>query len=404
MKVNNLLATMSLFLCLPLTALAQGNNTGMGGEDDDTPSIAERVLKLEKKTDAFNLYLNFAAAARATEHNGTWKGAFVNRQLRLEIKGHVTDKLFYRLRQHLNSGYEPQGEDNFAKATDMMMVGYTFNPKWEVQAGKIGQIWGGYEYDENPLFIYQYCDFVGHMECFVAGAQVTFKPIPTQEFGLQITDSHNGTFEQEYAKDAKMAGPNFATDREQLTPSNIPLTYIANWNGNFFNDRLQTRWAWGLQTQAKGKYSRMLSLGQRLNLPKLQWYIDYYGAVDELDRLRIASGELTSLVNNEKDVFFGNVHYNALVSEANWQFAPRCNFKLRGSYETTSIPQYEALKNYRKYYSYVASLEYFPVKGQNLRLFLAYMGQKVDYNQACGLSDYHINKLELGLMYRIKCY
>ena len=103
-----------------------------------------------------------------------------------------------------------------------------------------------------------------------------------------------------------MAGPNFAIDREQLTPSNIPLTYIANWNGNFFNDRLQTRWAWGLQTQAKDKYSRMLSLGQRLNLPKLQWYIDYYGAVDELDRLRIASGELTSLVNNEKDVFFGS--------------------------------------------------------------------------------------------------
>ena len=120
--------------------------------------------------------------------------------------------------------------------------------------------------------------------------------------------------------------------------------------------------------------------------------------------MRIASGELTSLVNNEKDVFFDNVHYNTLVTEANWQFAPRCNFKLRGSYETTSIPQYEALKNYRKYYSYVASLEYFPVKGQNLRLFLAYMGQKVDYNHACGLSDYHTNKLELGLMYRIKCY
>ena len=43
MKVNNLLTAIALFLCLPLTALAQGNNTGMGGEDDDTPSIAERV-------------------------------------------------------------------------------------------------------------------------------------------------------------------------------------------------------------------------------------------------------------------------------------------------------------------------------------------------------------------------
>ena len=30
-----------------------------------------------------------------------------------------------------------------------MMVGYTFNPKWEVQAGKIGQIWGGYEYERK---------------------------------------------------------------------------------------------------------------------------------------------------------------------------------------------------------------------------------------------------------------
>jgi len=37
MKVNNLLTAIALFLCLPLTALAQGNNTGMGGDDDDTP-------------------------------------------------------------------------------------------------------------------------------------------------------------------------------------------------------------------------------------------------------------------------------------------------------------------------------------------------------------------------------
>ncbi len=59
----------------------------------------------------------------------------------------------------------------------------------------------------------------------------------------------------------------------------------------------------------------MISLGQRLNLPKLQWYIDYYGAVDELDRLRIASAELAPLTNNEHGVFFGNVHYNSFVTE-----------------------------------------------------------------------------------------
>lgn len=80
---------------------------------------------------------------------------------------------------------------------------------------------------------------------------------------------------------------------------------------------MNTRWAWGLQTQAKGKYSRMLTLGQQLNLPKFQWYFDYMGAFDDLDRLKIATNELGgAFVDDEGNalgnVYLGKVHYTAL--------------------------------------------------------------------------------------------
>ncbi len=61
-----LLVISSLFVSLG--AAAQGNNTLMGGNDNGVQSIAERITKLEKKHDAFNVYVNFAGSVRA-EHD-----------------------------------------------------------------------------------------------------------------------------------------------------------------------------------------------------------------------------------------------------------------------------------------------------------------------------------------------
>ena len=57
-------------LTLTLGASAQGNNTAMGGDHEGCTSLAERVLKLEKKNDAFNVYINYAASFQETD-NGT---------------------------------------------------------------------------------------------------------------------------------------------------------------------------------------------------------------------------------------------------------------------------------------------------------------------------------------------
>ena len=397
-----------IMLAVSLTASAQGGNTRMGGNDGDYQSLAERVVNLEKKNDMINVYINYAASAQAKESNGEWSTGFANKELRFEMKGNLTDKLFYRLRHRLNRSNVAMGEDNFAKATDIMMIGYSFSDKVSLMGGKMCQIWGGFEFDENPMFIYQYSDMLDNMDIFMTGAVLSVKPVPTQEIALEVSDANNGKLEENYG-----ANPVLVNDHscKPLVQARNPLTYIVNWNGSFLGDKLQTRWAWGLQTQARGCYSRMLTLGQRLNLPKLQWYVDYMGAFDDMDRLGIASGDSPlnlyhSEINNETplNIRYNKVHYNTFTTKLNWQFAPQWNLMLKGTYETVNVKSVEVLRDYRKSFGCVGSVEYYPDKTQNFRMFLAYVGKKVDYSKTCGLKDYNTNRIELGFMYRIKCY
>lgn len=111
----------------------------------------------------------------------------------------------------------------------------------------------------------------------------------------------------------------------------------------------------------------MITLGQQLNLPKLQCYLDYMGAFDDLDQLGIATSEVMPLLNvaddeTEVNPHFGKVKYHTLTAKSDWQFAPSWNLQLKGMYGITTVCNSELLHNYRRSYGYVGTLEYFPVK------------------------------------------
>ena len=400
--MNKTLLTCAL-LTVSLTAGAQnGANIGMGGSEGNYASLAEKVAKIEKKNDAFNVYFNYAASFQAERNSlvDEWHTGFANKQLRLEIKGNIGDHLFYRLRHRLNKTNEARTQDNFSKATDIMMAGWKFNDKWSVQAGKMCQIWGGFEFDENPMYIYQYSDMVDNMDNFMAGVVVSYKPVSTQEFAVEVSDANNDSFSKVYGAGAASQEENSV---RPLTSSRNPLTYIANWNGSFADGMINTRWSWGIQTQARHKYSRMLILGQQLNLDKFQWYVDYMGAWDGLDRLGIATSDL-GLNGGGHNLYASDVHYNSFITKVNWQFAPHWNLMLKGMYETASVSKLERGKNYRKSFGYMSSVEYYPLKDQDFRVFLAYVGRKYDFSEKSGLKDYNTNRIELGFMYRIKAF
>ena len=391
-------------LALSVSMNAQDNH-GYGGDDGHFKSLAEEVTKLKKSNDMFNVYLNTAASAQVeTDNEHEWSTGFKNKHLRLEIKGNLTDKLYYRFCYRMTNSNVARSEDNFARSTDVVMIGYRFSDKFSVEAGKIFQPFGGYEVDENPIYIYEYSDLTGGLECYLGGVVVNYKPVPTQEIVVGVTNAHNDKFADVYG-DNSLAIEGDGTQNRILEKTHIPLGYSLGWNGSFLNNRLLTRWSWGIEGEARHKYSRMLILGQKLNLDRLQWYFDYMYQNDGLDRFGLASREVRDFfpaVGGE--VWMSDVHYTSFITKLNWQFAPQWNLMLKGMYETASVTKVDRFKDFRKSYGYVGSVEYYPVKSQDFRVFLAYVGRKVTYKDGVGLDKYNTNRIELGFKYRIKAY
>lgn len=401
--------TRKTLLCCCLLALSVSmnaqDNHGYGGDDGHFKSLAEEVTKLKKSNDMFNVYLNTAASAQVeTDNEHEWSTGFKNKHLRLEIKGNLTDKLYYRFCYRMTNSNVARSEDNFARSTDVVMIGYRFSDKFSVEAGKIFQPFGGYEVDENPIYIYEYSDLTGGLECYLGGVVVNYKPVPTQEIVVGVTNAHNDKFADVYG-DNSLAIEGDGTQNRILEKTRIPLGYSLGWNGSFLNNRLLTRWSWGIEGEARHKYSRMLILGQKLNLDRLQWYFDYMYQNDGLDRFGLASREVRDFfpaVGGE--VWMSDVHYTSFITKLNWQFVPQWNLMLKGMYETASVTKVDRFKDFRKSYGYVGSVEYYPVKSQDFRVFLAYVGRKVTYKDGVGLDKYNTNRIELGFKYRIKAY
>lgn len=401
--------TRKTLLCCCLLALSVSmnaqDNHGYGGDDGHFKSLAEEVTKLKKSNDMFNVYLNTAASAQVeTDNEHEWSTGFKNKHLRLEIKGNLTDKLYYRFCYRMTNSNVARSEDNFARSTDVVMIGYRFSDKLSVEAGKIFQPFGGYEVDENPIYIYEYSDLTGGLECYLGGVVVNYKPVPTQEIVVGVTNAHNDKFADVYG-DNSLAIEGDGTQNRILEKTRIPLGYSLGWNGSFLNNRLLTRWSWGIEGEARHKYSRMLILGQKLNLDRLQWYFDYMYQNDGLDRFGLASREVRDFfpaVGGE--VWMSDVNYTSFITKLNWQFAPQWNLMLKGMYETASVTKVDRFKDFRKSYGYVGSVEYYPVKSQDFRVFLAYVGRKVTYKDGVGLDKYNTNRIELGFKYRIKAY
>lgn len=336
----------------------------------------EMESPLRKK---FNMYFNFQSsfdAERIGEADLTTK--FKARQLRLEVRGDLTERIFYRFRHRLNKSNAAVSLDNLATATDMMYAGFRLNEKWSATVGKMCQAWGGYEFDLNPMNIYEYSDFLENMDNFMLGAMITYAPNPSHEFNLQITDVRNSNFADLYA-----------TATATIKESNTPLAYIFNWNGNLLDGLVQTRWGAGLQSEADGYTNTLVMLGTKLNLPKFQVFLDYMMANDQLDRLKFTPRSKAEVVKDAK--------YNSFVLKAEYQPAPEWNIFAQGLYETANS---SLANNEFKGIGYFAGVEYLPFKEQDLRFFLAYIGRSRDTNSV----KVDTNRISVGMMYRIKAF
>ena len=344
----------------------------------------EGINPIDKR---FNMYFNFQSsldAEKAKDQDMTTR--FHARQLRLEVRGNITDRIFYRFRHRLNKSNAGVDLDNLAKATDMLYAGFHIDDKWALTVGKMCQAWGGYEFDLNPMNIYEYSDFIENMDNFMLGGMLTFTPSANHEFNLQVTDVRNDNIKNIYGKSTV------------LKQSNVPLTYIFNWNGSFFDNILQTRWGVGLQSEAEGYNNTMVMLGTRVALPKFQAFFDYMRADEQLDRLcytpqsKIKDAQKNNVIAGLKDT-----KYNTFVLKAEYQPIPSLNLFAQGIYETAES---NLAGNKMTGLGYYGGVEYLPFPSQDLRFFLAYVGRNRDKNSITE----NTNRVSLGMMYRIKAF
>ena len=81
---------------------------------------------------------------------------------------------------------------------------------------------------------------VDNMDNFMAGVVASFKPVPTQELAVEVSNAYNNKFNEFYGASSIARE---ALGYRNLEASKAPLTYIANWNGSFLDGTLVGRGA-----------------------------------------------------------------------------------------------------------------------------------------------------------------
>lgn len=362
----------------------------------NTSTLFEKITKLEKKTDWFNVFLNMQGSFNIylKDDNRTEKAAFRMNQLRLEIKGNITDRIYYRYRQRLNKSNSAQSLDNLPTSIDYAAVGFHVTDKLSVFAGKQCTAFGGFEFDLNPIEVYQYCDLLEYMTNFLTGIDFSYRITPKQEFRFQIVDSRNGSFEDLYGK---------VPDVEQ---SKVPLGYTLNWNGSLWEDHLKTRWSASIFHETKKKNWYYYALGTEVSVPKFLGFFDFMYSNEELDR----TGIISAIVSDDnKTIRAFDTRYLALVLHLNYCIFPKVNLFVKGMYETASVLKANHNLEKGKYctsWGYLAGVEFYPLE-ENLHFFLNYIGRSFQYTdraRAYNRSNTNPQRIELGLVYQLPMF
>jgi hypothetical protein len=379
-----------LFAGLALTGRAQERQSG---EVSYKSIIPEDKQKLLNNIDMFaNTQLNF----RNDFNNGDYLGSkFRIEQLRLEIKGYIHPKIYFRFRHRYTSSFEPQTIDKIIKGVDFAYLTFTLSDVFKLTVGKTYADWGGIEFDLNPIDIYEYSDIIEMADNFLTGVELHIKAGENNSFGVQFINSRTGTFEELYD-----TVPNF-------TASKVPFGAVLNWRGSLFGGRVTTIWSYSLFTEAKGVGKNYIALGQQFHSDKIDVAYDYKISFEGLDRTGIISNEIPDNLYNyavEKTL------YRSHWSRITWKFNPKWHLSLDAFVDFADwrddLDPLKTENRFRTVYSYVPTIEYFPWEDFNLKFFLGYVGRHYKYSDYAqnriGLHDYNTSRVIIGLISPLK--
>lgn len=308
---------MDRFMLLALASLlwvgqVSGQETASSA---DAPSSDPLAIKIGTRIDYQREYLDGDAA----KDNCGFKGKY----LFFDVDADISSHLSFSYRQRIN---EINHDNSFFDATDCLRLTYKFNSRWNVSAGKMPIYIGSWEYERNPMYIYNFSEWVNHLSCFKFAATVGFNPTPNDRLIAQFSES-------------------------PFNDKNDLYAYHLAWYGR--HGLLNTIYTANMLENRPGHFLYLLCLGHQFNIGNVRLELDY---------INRASGHHA--------FFFKDC---SLIGELSYEPTKHWNLIAKGAYDVnhTNDPSDTLLEAGTELTNLTAGAECFPLKDGNkdLRIF-----------------------------------
>jgi len=386
MKKIYLILTIGLTSIAPFKLFSQDREMQTGDTTYYKTLIPEEKQGLLKN---MSMIANMRFAEQNNFNTGTYTGSkFVNEQFRLEIKGQVHKKVYFRFRDRYTRAQTSESVDNISRSTDMAYIRVDVTDRFNISAGKMCASWGAFEFDYNPIDVYEYSDIIEYADNFLTGVRFGIKMNPKHNLTFEVLDSRTKTFTELYG------------NQPNKVESKAPLAFVANWTGSLFNGHYNTIWSYAFHTEAENTYMNYIALGNEFKFGKLTFVYDFKYSDEDLDRTGIISDLIPDNVYApalENTVYIGHwVHVHYRVNK-------KWNLSMFGMLDQAQWMAGGQTNKIRDAWGYIPTLEFYPWDNLNMRFYVNYVGRVYRYTDFAkdaqiGLTDYTTGRFAIGFM------
>jgi hypothetical protein len=331
------------------------------------------------------------------EYTGT---KFRFEQFRLEFRGQVHKKVYFRFRNRYTKTPDVQSLDHIYGSVDLAYIRVTLSDKWNISLGKMCADWGGYEFDYNPIDIYEYSDIIEMADNFLTGVGASYQFNKSHSLTFQVLDSRTKSFNELYG------------EQPNVTESKAPLAFVLNWRGSFFKGKLNTIWSYALHTEAENIFMNYIALGNQLRLGKFTVEYDFKWSSEDLDRTGIVSTTVPDVLIRGTDTLdypyaMKNTLYYSHWLHLYYRANRHINIAFVGfiDYAKWKGGDADPEKNtddIRVAWGFIPTFEYYPFKDLNLRFYANWVGRIYNYSdyskEWLGAKDYSTGRFTIGFV------
>jgi len=394
-----------LVFLIPTIAVAQKTERQMDTAAYRTmiPEAKQGLLK------NMSMIANMNFAFRNEFYDGAYtQSRFRNEQFRLEFRGQITDKIFFRFRDRYTRAQTSESMDNLSRSVDMAFVRIDVSKKFSISAGKMCADWGAWEFDWNPIQIYEYSDIVEYADNFLTGVGFTYTPSGNNQWTFQVLDSRTKTFNELYGQP-----PTFQE-------SKAPLAFVANWRGSLFGGKVKTIYSYSLFNEAqevshvdpsKAEMANMnyIALGNEFVVnDKFSFIYDFKWSDEQLDRTGIVTETIPDSLYSyavSKTRYIGHwIHLRYRVTpQVHLTFVGMMDIsQWRNSHLDPGKPSSNTDNNIRTAWGFIPAVEWYPWKDLDFKFFANYVGRVYDYSDYAksrfGSVDYSTGRFTIGFI------